>query len=118
MLCVDYFKTRLNARIEASTGQLSVVIKSDRAILNESKAMSAIPDEISEETAEALLAQAKARGLSVDDYLKSLLGVAGQRSVTQPTVEEFEADMKALAEKNLPPLPPDFLREDIYFDHD
>lgn len=80
--------------------------------------MSAILDEISEETAEALLAQAKARGLSVDDYLKSLLGVFGQESMTQSTFEEFEADMKAMAEKNLAPLPPDFSREDIYFDHD
>lgn len=80
--------------------------------------MSAILDEISEETAETLLAQAKARGLSVDDYLKSLLGVIEQGSAAQSTFEEFEADMKAMAEKNPAPLPPDFSREDIYFDHD
>ncbi len=86
--------------------------------MDEDKAMSAILDEISEETAETLLAQARARGLSVDDYLKSLLGVASSSSTPEPTSEEFEADMEAMAEKNLAPLPPDFSREDIYFDHD
>ena len=80
--------------------------------------MSAILDEISEETAEALLAQAKARELSVDDYLKSLLGVASPPAASEPSVEEFEADMKTIAEKNLPSLPLDFSREDIYSDHD
>ncbi|MEW6211692.1 MAG: hypothetical protein AB1631_25255 [Acidobacteriota bacterium] len=80
--------------------------------------MSAILDEISEETAKTLLAQAKARGLSVDDYLKSLLGVTAPNSAPEQTIEEFEADMKTMAEKNLAPLPPDFSREDIYSDHD
>ena len=80
--------------------------------------MSAILDEISEETAEALLSQAKSRGLSVDDYLKSLLGVTGPSGARESTDEEFEADMNALAEKNLPRLPQEFSREEIYLDHD
>jgi hypothetical protein len=79
--------------------------------------MSAILEDISKETAEALAAQARAKGLSVDDYLRKLLGVA-QHGSPVSTVEEFETDMNALAEKNLPPLPENFSREDIYFEHD
>ena len=81
-------------------------------------AVSTIFDEISKETAETLMAQAKARGLSVDDYLKSLLGAASQPGVPEPSVEEFETDLQAIAENNIAPLPPDFSREAIYFEHD
>ena len=79
--------------------------------------MSAILDDISEETAETLVAQAKAKGLSVEEYLKKLLGVMPPGS-PMSTVEEFETDMNALAAKHLPPLPDNFSREDIYFEQD
>ena len=79
--------------------------------------MSAIFEDVSEDTAEALAAQAKARGLSVNEYLKKLLGIARPAGLVS-SVEEFESDLNALAEKNLPPLPEKFSREDIYFEHD
>jgi hypothetical protein len=93
------------------------IITALERITENEEAMSAIIEDISKETAEAPAAQAKARGLSVDDYLKKLLGVAQPGSPVS-TVEEFETDMNALAEKNLPPLPENFSREDIYFEHD
>ena len=79
--------------------------------------MSAIFEDVSEDTAEALAAQAKARGLSVNEYLKKLLGIARPAGLVS-SVEEFESDLNALAEKILPPLPEKFSREDIYFEHD
>jgi hypothetical protein len=72
------------------------------------------PLEIQPDTAETLTAQARKRGLSVDRYLKSLLGVAnGENAASAP--EEFSAAMKALAETHVTPLPQDFSRDDIYF---
>ena len=80
--------------------------------------MSAILDEVSNETAEELLAQARDHGLSVDDYLRTLLGILTLRYASDSDIKEFEADMQALAERNASPLPLDFSREDIYPDHD
>jgi hypothetical protein len=73
--------------------------------------MSAI--EIRPETAEMLAAQAKAQGLSVDEYLKTLLGIA--QSAEEPALDEFMTAMESLAEEDVEPLPRDFSREDIYF---
>ena len=64
------------------------------------------PLKINPETAELLATQANARGLSVEDYLKSLLGVPPETS-TPPTLEEFMAAMESLAE-DVEPLPRDF----------
>lgn len=69
--------------------------------------------EIRPETAHRLAAQAKAQGLSVDEYLKTLLGVA--QSAEEPALDEFMAAMEHLAEEDVEPLPRDFSREDIYF---
>jgi hypothetical protein len=69
--------------------------------------------EIRPETAQTLAAQAKARGLSVDEYLKTLLGIA--QNGPQPTLDEFVAAMESLAEDDVEPLPRNFSREDIYF---
>jgi hypothetical protein len=71
------------------------------------------PLKINPETAELLAAQASARGLSVEDYLKSLLGVTPEASMP-PTLEEFMSSMESLAE-DIEPLPRDFSREEIYF---
>jgi hypothetical protein len=73
--------------------------------------MSAI--EIRPETAQMLAAQAKAQGLSVDEYLKTLLGIP--QSAQGPSLDEFMTAMESLAEEDVEPLPRDFSREDIYF---
>lgn len=72
------------------------------------------PLKINPETAELLATRASARGLSVEDYLRSLLGVTPEQSGIPSTLEEFMAAMESLAE-DVEPLPRDFSREDIYF---
>ena len=69
--------------------------------------------EISPKTAQMLAAQAKAQGLSVDEYLKTLLGIA--QNAEEPALDEFMTAMESLAEEDVEPLPRDFSREDIYF---
>ena len=80
--------------------------------------------EIKPETAELLASQAKARGLSVSDYVKSLLDMAEQTpSLAAPAASsdvDFETAMEVFAEgtEHLPPYSGKYSREDIYFDHD
>jgi hypothetical protein len=70
---------------------------------------------ISIEVARVLLDQAAAAGVSPDEYLKSLLGLAnGQPRDVAPSLAEFDAAMEEFAE-DVQPLPSDFSREDIYF---
>jgi hypothetical protein len=69
--------------------------------------------EIRPETAQMLAAQAKAQGLSVDEYLKNLLGIT--QSAEKPALDGFMTAMESLAEEDVEPLPRDFSREDIYF---
>lgn len=69
--------------------------------------------EIRPETAQMLAAQAKAQGLSVDEYLKTLLGIA--ESAHEPPLDEFMTAMESLAEEDVEPLPRHFSREHIYF---
>lgn len=70
------------------------------------------PLNVNQETAELLATQASERGLSVDDYLKSLLGVIPEQPRMPFNLEEFLADMESLAE-DVEPLPRAFSREDI-----
>lgn len=78
--------------------------------------MSITIDQVSAETVQALIAQATASGLSVEDYLKRLLGLAENvRQTRGGSVEQFIEAMESLAEKDVQPLPRDFSREDIYF---
>lgn len=72
------------------------------------------PLKINPETVELLTTQASARGLSVEEYLKSLLGVRPEQSNMPSTLAEFMAAMESLAD-DVEPLPRDFSREDIYF---
>lgn len=72
------------------------------------------PLKINPETAELLASRASARGLSIEDYLKSLMGVTPERESMPSTLEEFMAAMESLAE-DVEPLRRDFSREDIYF---
>jgi hypothetical protein len=81
--------------------------------------------QIAPEIAQALEAQAAANGLSVNEYLRQLLGLTNG---TQPAdgespdafMEAFMADMESLSEgtEHLPPSTITYSREDIYFDHD
>lgn len=81
--------------------------------------MNTVLEQITPETIQALIAQATASGLSVDEYLKRLLGVSiGAQTTSAPGVDEFMQAMESLAEENIQPLPRDFSREDIYFPED
>jgi hypothetical protein len=78
--------------------------------------------EVRPEIADKLAALAKARGVSVDELLLEVLDglKMPQDAVTEPSLEEFERDMDALAE-GLGHLPVGYegtySREDIYLDH-
>jgi hypothetical protein len=77
--------------------------------------------EVEPETAELLATQAQTQGLSVDAYLKMLLGMPEQRNaLAELSDEELDTLMEEFASgtEGLPPLPPDFSRQDMYFDHD
>ncbi len=81
--------------------------------LSERSEMSA-PLEIKPETADMLAEQARAQGLSVDEYLKTLLGLAnGKQNPPELAIEEFMAAMESLAEEGVQPLPRNFSREDV-----
>lgn len=83
--------------------------------------MSANIKEIKPETLEILQKQAKFFGLSVDEYLRSLLPKTEKDlSLAKDTNDEFEADMIAFAEgtENLSNYNGTYSREDIYFEHD
>jgi hypothetical protein len=74
-----------------------------------------IPDE--------LAAQAKARGLSLEQYIQEILAqqLAQQPEARQPrTPEEIRAWLDALAQfsDKIPPLPETISRDWIYQDHD
>ena len=70
---------------------------------------------ISIEVARVLFDQAAAAGVSPDEYLKRLLGLAnGQPRDIALSLAEFDAAMEEFGE-DMPPLPHDFSREGIYF---
>lgn len=78
--------------------------------------------EVRPEIADKLAALAKARGVSVDDLLEEVLDglELPQDAITEPSLEEFERDMDALAD-GLEHLPVGYdgtySREDIYLEH-
>jgi len=78
--------------------------------------------EVRPEIADKLAALAKARGVSVDDPLQEVLDdlELSQDAIAEPSLEEFERDMNALAE-GLEHLPVGYegtySRADIYMDH-
>ena len=83
----------------------------------------AIQFEVRPEIADKLMALAKARGVSVDELLLALLSKPEplETVLVEPSPEEFERDMDALAE-GLEQLPTEYRgtysRADIYADHD
>lgn len=83
--------------------------------------MNPVLTEVEPETAELLAAQAQAQGLSVDAYLKLLLGMPGQKNaLAELSDEAFDTLMEEFASgtEDLPSLPTDFSRQDMYLDHD
>ncbi len=76
--------------------------------------------EIKSETLAILEKQAKIFGLSVDEYLRSLLPKTEKELSLSSGESEFETDMIAFAEdtENLSGYNGTYSREDIYFDHD
>ena len=80
----------------------------------ESKTVTTI-EGISIEVARVLIDQATAAGVSTDEYLKRLLGLAnGQSQDVTLSLADFDAAMEEFGE-DVTPLPRDFSREDIYF---
>jgi hypothetical protein len=73
------------------------------------------------ETIDRLSENAKAEGLSLDAYLNTLLALLNDGTGFWELSEaEFDALMEEFAKgtENVPPLPPNFSRDDIYTDHD
>jgi len=88
--------------------------------------MSVTLGDISVTTARVLIDQAAANGLTVEEYLQRLLGIASEApqairdTNSDEYVNAFMADMEILAEgtDHLPSSLITYSREDIYFDHD
>jgi len=84
--------------------------------------MNAELEQIKPETLAVIEKQAKTFGLSVDEYLRSLLPQDEKNLAlkSETRSEEFEADMNAFTEgtENLSHSDAAHSREDIYFDHD
>ncbi len=78
--------------------------------------------ELKPEVAASLHAQAAARGISVEEYVRQVIeDQAGVQPARKATPEEIEAMLDELAEmgKDLPHLPSSaFTRDSIYQDHD
>ena len=74
--------------------------------------------ELEEQTAEALRAQARARDLPLDSYLKQIATAATPLNATSTVpADDFDRLLDALAGDH-PPLPAAFSRADIYNEHD
>jgi hypothetical protein len=83
--------------------------------------MNATTEQIKSETLEILEKQANIFGLSVDEYLRSLLPKTEKNlSLNGDADDEFESDMIAFAEdsESVSNYSGTYSREDIYFDHD
>ncbi|MEZ5429504.1 MAG: hypothetical protein R2747_24885 [Pyrinomonadaceae bacterium] len=79
-------------------------------------------EQIRPETLALLEKQAETFGMSVDEYLRSILpnGENNSSLEAEKSDDEFEADMKEFASgtENLNNYSGTYSREDIYFDHD
>lgn len=79
--------------------------------------------QLSPDLEERLAAEATARGLSLEQYVQSLLAeqLPSRTAHRKLTLEEFEAALDSIAAHadEIPELPPEALtREGIYRDHD
>jgi hypothetical protein len=78
-------------------------------------------EEITSETAAMLHAHATAQGVSVDAFLRALLGLgSAENALADLSEEDFGALLEEFARgtEHVPPLPTDFSRDDIYSDRD
>jgi len=73
--------------------------------------------ELDNQTANNLTAQAKSRGLTVAEYLSRLVPPAPNGHGDAPFADELDAELDELV-LDLPTLPADFSRADIYDEHD
>ena len=73
--------------------------------------------ELDDQTVGDLAALAGARGLSVAEYLKSLVAPAANGRAATPSLDELDAELEELV-LDLPTLPGDFSRTHIYDKHD
>lgn len=82
--------------------------------------MSVITEQIKPATIALIERQAKIFGLSVDDYLQSLLPQNANDLALKNDWQndDFEADMLEFAEAESETYNRTFSRKDIYFDHD
>jgi hypothetical protein len=71
--------------------------------------------QVDEQTAAGLERQAKSAGLTVADYLRSL--VPPRDTTDRPSWDDLENEFIALSSHG-PSLPADFSRADIYLNHD
>jgi hypothetical protein len=71
--------------------------------------------QVDEQTAAGLERQAKSAGLSVAEYLRSIVPAGG--APTRPSWDDLEREFVALSTPG-PSLPADFCRADIYLHHD
>jgi hypothetical protein len=77
--------------------------------------------EVGEDTAEILRARAEASGLSLDAYLRLLAEIEPTSEANADmTAAEIEFILQELERggESVSPLPANFAREDIYFNHD
>ena len=72
---------------------------------------------VDDKTLSGLDAVAKARGLTVDRYLESLVNEQGNGNLPAFSVADFERELDELATGG-PTLARDFSRADIYTEHD
>jgi len=73
--------------------------------------------ELDDQTADKLATQASALGLTIAEYLKTLVPPTPHRDAPVASLEELEAELDKLV-LDLPTLPSDFSRADIYNEHD
>jgi hypothetical protein len=73
--------------------------------------------ELDDQTADILAAQASARGMSSAQYLKSLVPPATNGCADSLSLDELDSELGDLV-LDLPTLPHDFSRADIYDEHD
>ncbi len=75
--------------------------------------------QIEQSLAEVIFAEAQSRGLSIDDYLRTLISNGnGELQEEQMSLSEIDRILDELSEgtDHIPALPLTFSREDIYFD--
>jgi hypothetical protein len=72
--------------------------------------------QLHDSVAAALSVQAKLQGLSLQDYLSQLAERDAAARATELSVEEMDRQLDDLS-LDVPPLPADFSRADIYLDH-